>query len=534
MKKLLSFILMFAVLSALCLPVSAARVSAEEAIDTLECLGLVQGTGSGFEPGRGATRAEAVTMLLRLLGKEAAAKAETGACPFADGGWAAPYLTYAWKQGLVQGKSAGYFGSNDPVGVRDYLTMVLRALGYSDAAGDFSWGGSIAFADAVGLTHGEYPTDTGLLREDLALISYTALTLPVQGTARKLIERLYIEGAVSADALKQTRLVWALDAGKPIYTAAEIHEMSASAVLYVEMYKTEEAWKKDDPDAHGSGFFISGDGVALLSYHELDGYAYARATTLDGKRYEITGVLAYDSLWDIAAVRVSRQATDGSSVRFFPYLDLGDSDAVYPGARIFTVSNPLGLIDSVSEGVIANRSRQVDDPDYPCLQFNAPIAQGSSGGPLLNSQGQVVGIIHALYVEGQLLNLATPVNCVPREKLSGAGTPMAQVKAAEDVKKAAAEIHCKETTLRLACGESKELMIRHSWPGTANLQYEIGRSGVVECKWGSFVSKHAVPLTVTGAAPGETDIEIRFTDEYGESEARLVIHVSVYGTAPRG
>lgn len=536
MKKLLSFLLIFAVLTALYLPASAARVSGAEAIDALERLGLVQGTGNGFEPQRSATRAEAVTMLLRLLGEEDAAGAETGACPFSDGGWAARYLTYAWKRGLVQGRSANYFGSSELVDVRDYLTMVLRALGYSDRAGsgDFSWGDSIAFADRVGLSHGEYRSGDSLLREDLALISYTALSLPVQGTGRKLIEQLYLGGTVSAEALKQTRLVWALDAGKPAYTATEIHELAASAVLYVEMFDSEEDLQNDRHAAYGSGFFIRGDGLALLSYHELDGYACARVSTLDGKHYPITGVLAYDPLWDMALVRVSRQATDGSSVRFFPYLDLGDSDAMYPGARAFTVSNPQGLIDCVSEGLISNRSRQVDDPDYPCLQFTAPISQGSSGGPLLNGQGQVVGIIHAMYVEGQLLNLATPVSCVPLEAVSGPGNPLAEVKAAEDAKKAAAEIHCQETNLSLECGASKELTIRHSWPGTANLQYEILTDGVVEVQWGSFVSKHEVPLTVTGLAPGETEIEIRFTDEYSQSDARLLLHVTVYGTAPQG
>ena len=93
MRKFLSFLLLIAMLAALCLPVSAAHVSAVEAISTLETLGLVKGTGNGFEPERSATRAEAAVMLLRLLGKEAEAELEQGKCPFYDGGWAARYLT---------------------------------------------------------------------------------------------------------------------------------------------------------------------------------------------------------------------------------------------------------------------------------------------------------------------------------------------------------------------------------------------------------------------------------------------------------
>ena len=101
------------------------------------------------------------------------------------------------------------------------------------------------------------------------------------------------------------------------------------------------------------------------------------------------------------------------------------------------------------------------------------------------------------------------------------------MKEAEDAKKAAAEISSTETQLHLECGQSVELMISHTWPGTANLQYKLGKSSVVDCEWGRFVSKQSVPLTVTAVGAGETDIVIRFTGDY-ESEAQLTIHVTVY------
>jgi len=212
MKKILALILTAVLSVSLCAPAGAAHVTATEAISTLETLGLVKGTGSGFEPERTATRAEAVTMLVRLLGREDAALRATGWCPFSDAGWAAKYITYAYNSGLVTGQSAGWFGSAADVQIRDYLTMLLRALGYSTATGDFTWAGSIAFADRIGLTHGEYTAQTPMLREDLALISYTALTMKMKNSERTLIEQLYLDGAV--DAYRSEPLGSLIRAGK--------------------------------------------------------------------------------------------------------------------------------------------------------------------------------------------------------------------------------------------------------------------------------------------------------------------------------
>ena len=529
MRTLLSLLLLRSMLAALCVPGSAAHVSAAEAIDTLETLGLVRGTGNGFEPERSATRGEAAVMLLRLLGKEAEAEQEQGKCPFYDGGWAARYLTYAARNGLVRGQSSNWYGREEAVSVRDYLTMVLRALGYQDTAGDFSWESSIAFADRIGLTHGEYTAASRFIREDMALVSYTALTLPMKGSELTLIERLYLDGAVSAAALKSTRLAGAVSAGKEAYDAVEIHEMSASAVFYAEMYYDEESLAKDEPDTTGSGFFVTGDGVAMLSYHELDNCAYARVTTTDGRRYEVTGVLGYDPLWDMAVVRVSRTDLEGKEIRFFPYLDIGDSAAMYSGERVYTVSNPRGLIDSVSEGILSNPARNVDDPDYPYLQFTAPISPGSSGGPLLNSYGEVVGILFGTYLDGQLLNLAVPINCTAGVPLTGNGTPLSEVKAAEDVKKENAQLNASELTLELEYEEETEILISHTAPGPATIQYEIETRGVVECVWGEYITKRSIPLYITGIGNGETEIEITFLDGIGNEDSVVRIHVTVTG-----
>ena len=532
MKRFLTTLLVLALLSASVLPVSAAHVSGDEAIAALETLGLVRGTGNGFEPERCPTRSEALVMLLRLLGLEEAALAERGACPFTDGGWAAPYQTYAKKAGLVTGVSETYFGSNEPVGVRDYLTMVLRALGYSDAGkdADFSWAESIAFADGIGLTHGEYRAADEFLREDLALVSYTALTLPVKGEGEMLIRTLYLVGVVSGTALRSTRLAYAAnEPERRTLDAAEIHERCASAVFLAEIYDTEEHCEKGKRDANGSGFFVTADGVAVLCCHELDGRACTLVRTRDGRRFPVTEILSYDPFRDAAVVQVSRTDLEGRTLRFFPWLELGDADTLYHGAKIFTVSNPLGYEDCVSEGIVSNPCRQVDDPDYPLIQITAPISQGSSGGPVLNAYGEVVGFVFGAFVNGENMNLAVPINAIDPAVFVSEGVSQREMLETENAKKAAATLWTEQTELELRYEEETEILICGDYPGDLRVQYEITEGAdCIDCAWGDFVTKSSVLLNVTGIADGEAEITVSYAGVEG-NDFSLPIRVTVSG-----
>ena len=540
MKRILSLILTITILAAtLALPAAATAISGSDAAETLSVLGLMKGTENGFELERGATRAEALTMLLRLLGKEQSALQEQDACPFDDGGWAAPLITYAWKNGLVNGVSETHFGSADSVNVRDWLTMLLRALGYSDAGGDFSWAQSIAFADSIGLTHGEYAAADSLLREDLAILSYNALTTNMKFGRWTLVEQLYLDGVVSGAALRTTRLSGALSAAnsnKMVYSGVEIHDRCAPAVFLVEAYPDETALENDTPSSVGSGFFITADGVAAMCFHELDGVYAMRATTLDGRRYDVTGVLFYDVLWDAAVVRVSRTDLDGAAVSYFPHLELGDSDATRPGETVYLLGNALGLVDNITSGLLSNRSRNVDDPDYLYLQHSAPSASGNSGGPLMNSRGEVIGIHFANFlnsgIRSETLNLAIPINVITDVSLTSDGTPTGQLKEKMDAEKAAAVLTADQTELALQYGEEVVVTITHNWPGVPSeisFRYEIDDMSVVDCEWGSFTGKRTVPLTVTAVGNGEATITIHFLDGI-ENEARnAVIHVTVTG-----
>lgn len=163
--------------------VPAIQARHTDAALALQSLGLMRGTDKGFELERGATRLEALIMFLRLIGEEDAALAYSGTQPFTDlpvwgGGAPAKYVGYAWSKGYTNGVSETRFGANDPVTFEMYATFILRALGYSETAGDFSW--VTAPADAVKLGvltayERESIARRSFCRDSMAYISWEAL-----------------------------------------------------------------------------------------------------------------------------------------------------------------------------------------------------------------------------------------------------------------------------------------------------------------------------------------------------------------------
>ena len=197
MKKWVSLFLAFAMLFALSLPAFAADSEAQEAAQTLYDLGLFKGTGvdvSGnpiFDLYRAPTRAEAVTMLVRLLGKEDAALAGDWNTPFIDvADWAKPYVGYAYANGLTAGVSQTRFGSESSVTAAQFLTFTLRALGY-ESGKDFSWDSAWTLSDDIGLSEGRYDANAKrFTRGDAAIVSLAALRTQQKGGGKTLLRTI--------------------------------------------------------------------------------------------------------------------------------------------------------------------------------------------------------------------------------------------------------------------------------------------------------------------------------------------------------
>jgi hypothetical protein len=153
------------------------------------------------------------------------------------------------------------------------------------------------------------------------------------------------------------------------------------------------------PVSLGSGFFVR-DGIIATNLHVIEGARGGYAKIIGQKKsYNIDGIIKIDPKRDIALLAVSNVNA--------PSLKLGDSDAVNIGDTIYAVGNPQGLEGTFSSGIISG-IRQIDDDQL--LQITAPISPGNSGGPVLNEQGQVIGIAVATYKSGQNLNFAVPIN----------------------------------------------------------------------------------------------------------------------------
>jgi hypothetical protein len=179
-------------------------------VRVLEDLGLFRGTENGAELDRGLTRTEALVTIIRLRGAEAEALAQRRESSFSDiPEWAAAYAGFGQAQGLARGLSADRFGAGDPITAGQYATMILRLLGYDDAAGDFSYDAALDFAYDAALIdewaaayYKEQEAEgRAFLRRDAVYFMYRSLYAPAppESSGAPVIARLYEEGRIDGD-----------------------------------------------------------------------------------------------------------------------------------------------------------------------------------------------------------------------------------------------------------------------------------------------------------------------------------------------
>ena len=201
MKKTIATLVAIVVLSfALVLTASAAGYRGPAV--QLNQLGLFMGTDTGFSLERAPTRAEAVTMLVRLLGLESTAESGNYSHPFTDlVAWQVPYVSLAYDMGLTTGTSETTFNPGGACTAQMYVTFVARALGYTD--NDVSstlWAEAIAFGTRIGILD-DVLNVSPFLRGHMVAVSYLALYVPTaDGSFDTLLGKLVDDGAVTASA----------------------------------------------------------------------------------------------------------------------------------------------------------------------------------------------------------------------------------------------------------------------------------------------------------------------------------------------
>ena len=149
----------------------------------------------------------------------------------------------------------------------------------------------------------------------------------------------------------------------------------------------------------GTGFFINQEGDVVTNSHVLEGASRAVVKTTDGEEHAVRRVLAEDKEGDL--VRVSVEIPK-EAVRPLP-VSAGLPEV---GERVMIIGTPLGLDKTVSDGIV---SAVRDVPAFgKIIQVTAPISPGSSGSPVINMKGEVIGIATFFVVAGQNINFAIP------------------------------------------------------------------------------------------------------------------------------
>ncbi len=185
--------------------------------------------------------------------------------------------------------------------------------------------------------------------------------------------------------------------GIPLADAQTAQQIAKSAFDSTVLLIMEDA--NGQPVGLGSSFFVQPQQIAT-NLHVVEGSASGYAKLVGQKtKYEIVGVSAIDQKRDLAILNVADLGTRA--------LPMGDSDTVLVGETVYAVGNPHGLEGTFSQGIVSGVRTVGTDK---LIQLTAPISPGSSGGPVLNDSGNVIGVSVATFRKGQNLNFAIPSN----------------------------------------------------------------------------------------------------------------------------
>ncbi len=154
----------------------------------------------------------------------------------------------------------------------------------------------------------------------------------------------------------------------------------------------------------GSGFIISKEGYILTNNHVVKGATEIKVKLHDGSKYDAK-LVGSDAKTDIALIKIDPKGKKLTTAK------LGDSDKVEIGQWVLAVGNPFGLSYTVTAGIISAKGRVIGEGPYDnFIQTDASINPGNSGGPLINMNGEVIGINTAIVAQGQGIGFAIPIN----------------------------------------------------------------------------------------------------------------------------
>jgi len=158
----------------------------------------------------------------------------------------------------------------------------------------------------------------------------------------------------------------------------------------------------------GSGVIISVNGQIVTNYHVIDELKNYRVRTHDQEIHKAV-LIGYDQTWDIAVLKIADKN--------YPRLQWADADKLYVGQSVMAIGHPEGLEETVTQGIISNSYRYIQGIDVPFLQTDVAVNGGNSGGPLIDKDGKVVGVMARKFTGSGVEGLGFAIRCDDAQKV---------------------------------------------------------------------------------------------------------------------
>lgn len=459
--------------------------------------GLIDGSSATtFSPDKNLMLSEAIKLAACLNSMY-----HTGSINFAVGTpWYQPYVDYALSNGIIQSPYPNY---------NVYATRSDMAIIFANALPDEAMTAINTISDnTIPDVMLSYTYGSAVYK------LYRAGILTGGGDTHAYkpndnITRAEVAAIVSRMASSSSRVTFTISATTKELSATEIAKKCLPAVFYIELYNsTGTAY------ASGSGFFINSDGLAVTNFHVIDGASSAKIMTSDGAVYNVAGVYDYNEEYDLALLQIT-----GSG---FPYLELGDSSTVVTGATVYAIGSPKGLDNTFSQGIVSNASRKFTDSVVNFIQIDAAISHGSSGGALINTSGQVIGVTAAGRDDAQNINFAVPVNLIPSLKQTSV-IPLSSINPQLKY-----TVTTTPSTIIINKGTQTTITVTDVSLASDSCGYKVEDSSIASCSWGDWSANYdTIPLSILGLAVGTTKISVYLYDANDKIIAATTVNITV-------
>ena len=283
--------------------------------------------------------------------------------------------------------------------------------------------------------------------------AFTSADVDGSGSIDASDARLILRASVGLERLSGAGELTSSD----IYKRAVVYTVEINAVC-------------DEYISTGTGFFISADGKVVTNYHVIEGARSITVTDRNSKEYPVKQILAFDSEMDLAVLKISA-ASKAASLNRTGY-ETGDV--------VYALGSSKGLTYTFSDGLISAKARTVDayNPDMTYIQTTAPISPGNSGGPLIDTQGRVIGVNTWGLTDGQNLNFAIPVYYIDQLDYSNPLT----AKEFYEMSTVDATLQIPQTSLKLRLGACAFFPITATSEDSISLTFEAPDESIY-CEW---------------------------------------------------